>query len=179
MKVALFWILVFAACRRPEAASAPESQTGPSVRMVLTSSAFADSGVIPAKHSCDGGDVVPPLSWSGAPPATRSFALVVDDPDAPGGTWDHWVVFDIPPTVASIEEGKVPAGIVGTNSWKKQSWGGPCPPDREHRYFFRLYALDTLLRLPATSTKRDVEEAMKGHILAEGQLIGRYDRNRR
>jgi Raf kinase inhibitor-like YbhB/YbcL family protein len=179
MRVALCWIFLFTACGRPEGTSAPEARATASARIAMTSSAFSDGGVIPAKYSCDGGDVIPPLSWSGAPAATRSFALVVDDPDAPGGTWDHWVLFDIPPTVTSIEEGKVPSGIVGTNSWKKQSWGGPCPPDREHRYFFKLYALDTLLRLPATSTKRDLEEAMKGHVIAEGQLIGKYDRKRR
>jgi hypothetical protein len=119
------------------------------------------------------------LKFEGVPEKAASLVLIMDDPDAPGGTWDHWVVWNIPPKTADVAEGKPPEGEVGRNSWGKTAWGGPCPPDRQHRYFFKLYALDTKLSLPAGARKGDVETAMKGHVLGEARLMGVYDRKRR
>lgn len=144
--------------------------------MKLTSSAFTHEGSIPAKYTCDGDDLVPPLKISDVPSNAKSLALVMDDPDAPMGTWDHWVIWNIPTDKTEITEGKEPAVPHGANSWKRNIWNGPCPPDREHRYFFKLYALDTELDLPEGSTKKDVEAAMKGHVIAEAQLMGKYKR---
>ncbi len=148
--------------------------------LTVTSPAFAANGEIPRPHTCQGRDVSPALAWSGAPAGTKSFALVVDDPDAPDPkapkmTWVHWVLFDIPPTAKGIGEGES-AGRPGLNDWKKTGWGGPCPPVGRHRYFFKLYALDTALDLAAGATKADLVAAMKGHVVAEGELMGRYGR---
>ena len=147
--------------------------------MKITSPAFGEGATIPKTYTCDGGDAIPPLAFSNVPADARTLALVVDDPDAPVGTWDHWVVWNIPASVTGVEEGRTPEGVVGRNSWKKNSWGGPCPPDREHRYFFKLYALDTTLELDRTASKADLERAMGDHVLAEAVLMGRYDRPRR
>ncbi len=144
--------------------------------LVLSSSAFSQGGSIPPRYTCDGEDVSPPLSIAGVPEGTRSLVLIMDDPDAPMGTWDHWVVFNIPPTVREIPEGTEPEGTPGRNSWGRTGYGGPCPPDREHRYFFRLYALDTTLNLPEEASKEEVLQAMEGHILAQTELMGRYNR---
>ena len=140
----------------------------------VTSSSFGSSQLIPKKYTCDGEDVSPPLSVGGVPDGTKSLVLVVDDPDAPMGTWVHWVVWNIPPT-DSIEENTVP-GVEGLNDFGKHSYGGPCPPSGTHRYFFKFYALDTNLSLPSNSRKKDVENAMKGHVLAKGELVGLYSR---
>jgi len=142
--------------------------------LIITSPAFENSKLIPKKYACDGEDVNPPLSIEGVPEGTKSLVLIVDDPDAPMGTWDHWIVWDIPPT-NRIGENTVP-GVEGLNSFRKHSYGGPCPPSGTHRYFFKVYALDTKLALNANSKKKDVEKAMNGHILAEGKLIGLYSR---
>lgn len=149
----------------------------------LTSSAFAEGELIPRQYTCDGRDISPPLSWTGAPAGTKSFALICDDPDAPVGVWDHWVCFNLPPSLAGLPEA-VPrtealpgGGLHGRNSWGKLGYGGPCPPGGVHRYFFKLYALDAELNLKAGATKKDVEKAMQGHILAESQLMGRYKRS--
>lgn len=147
--------------------------------MKMSSPAFADHEAIPAKYTCDGQDLIVPLKFEGVPDGAASLALIVDDPDAPGGTWDHWVVWNIPPRTKEIAEGKHPPGVTGKNSWGKNAWGGPCPPDRQHRYFFKLYALDAKLDLPPGERKTDLEKAMKGHVLAEAQLVGVYDRKRR
>ena len=147
--------------------------------MKLTSPAFTEGTAIPKKYTCDGGDVIPPLVFSEVPPDAKALALVVDDPDAPVGNWDHWVVWNIPATCTGVAEGVTPEGVVGRNSWKKNSWGGPCPPDREHRYFFKLYALDATLELSRDTTKADLERAMDGHVVARTELMGRYDRPRR
>ncbi|HUP47673.1 MAG TPA: YbhB/YbcL family Raf kinase inhibitor-like protein [Thermoanaerobaculia bacterium] len=144
--------------------------------MRITSTAFADGESIPPKYTCDGHDLIPPLAFEEVPDAAVSLALVMDDPDAPGGTWDHWVVWNIPKEQRSIEEGKPPEGVVGRNSWGKNAWGGPCPPDRQHRYVFKLYALDSRLDLAGSAGKGDLERAMKGHILAEARFTGLYDR---
>jgi hypothetical protein len=149
----------------------------------LESSAFEDQGTIPQRFNCDGEDVSPPLSWSAPPAGTQSLVLVFDDPDAPGRTWDHWLLFNIPATLRSLPAG-VPAesavagiGAHGTNSWNHLGYGGPCPPkSTTHRYFFRLYALDTIPDLDPGASRTEIEKAMKGHVLAEGQLMGRYGR---
>lgn len=140
----------------------------------ITSPAFENHKSIPSKYTCDGDDVNPPLIIRGVPEGTEALVLIVDDPDAPMGTWDHWIVWDIPPT-DRIEENSVP-GTEGLNDFKKHSYGGPCPPSGTHRYFFKVYAVDTELNLDPDSRKEDVEKAMKGHTVAQGELVGVYSR---
>ena len=142
----------------------------------IKSSAFENNKLIPSKYTCDGDDTSPPLTVEAIPEGTKSLALILDDPDAPMGTWVHWVVWNIPP-INKIDEHTVP-GIEGINSFRKHSYGGPCPPSGTHRYFFKVYALDTKLNLSPTSLKEDLEKAMQGNILAEGKLIGLYRRTR-
>ena len=148
--------------------------------MQLTSPAFAPNTPIPDRYTCNGSDLNPPLEIVGIPPGTRSLALIVDDPDAPDPAaprvvWEHWVLWNIDPSTTSLEPGAVPAGAVqGTNSWGRTGYGGPCPPVGTHRYFFKLYALDTTLALSTASIKADVEAAMQGHILGRADLIGLY-----
>lgn len=144
----------------------------------ITSTAFKNGESIPKKYTCDGEDINPHLSWSGAPEKTKSFVLIFDDPDAPVGTWDHWLIFNIPATTTNIKENSSPQAEFGKNSFGRTEHGGPCPPDKEHRYFFKLYALDQMLTLSKGSTKKEIEDAMKGHILEKAQLIGKYDRKR-
>lgn len=143
--------------------------------MHLTSAVIDHEGTIPSRYTCDGRDISPPLALSDVPAETAVLALVMDDPDAPGGTWDHWVVFDIP-VVADIPEDVGSLGIGGVNSWGRIGYGGPCPPGGTHRYFFSLYALDAELGLAEGATKSEVLEAMAGHVLAEAMLMGRYTR---
>jgi Raf kinase inhibitor-like YbhB/YbcL family protein len=142
----------------------------------VKSSAFENNKPIPVKYTCDGANVNPPLTVDGVPEEAKALVLIVDDPDAPAGTFNHWVVWNIPPTTRKIEENTVP-GIEGISSYRKHSYGGPCPPYGTHRYFFKVYALDTQLDLKANSNKRDVEKAMEGHVLAEGELVGLYSRS--
>lgn len=142
----------------------------------LKSPAFAHEGKIPSKFTCDGEGVSPPLSWSGVPEGARSLVLIVDDPDAPGGTWDHWIVFNMPTSTSGIEEGKEPNGVAGGNSWGRGGYGGPCPPSRTHRYVFRLYALKTTLPLSAGASKQEVLAAMEGYMLAQAELVGNYQK---
>jgi Raf kinase inhibitor-like YbhB/YbcL family protein len=149
--------------------------------MKLISSAFEHEGKIPAKYTCDGENVNPPLSILEVPADARSLVLLMEDPDVPkdlkeDGMWDHWVVFNMPPDLREIVEGNEPRGIGGIGTNGKKGYAGPCPPDREHRYFFRLYALDTTLQLPDNPTKTDVQNAMAGHILEHAELMGRYER---
>ena len=150
--------------------------------MKLSSPAFADGAVIPMRYTCTGDDVSPPLAWSDTPAGAKSVALIVDDPDAPVGTWVHWVAFNLPVTAGGLPEGIKDAkqlhsgGTQGTNSWRRIGYGGPCPPSGTHRYFFKLYALDTTLSLGNNATAKDLQAAMKGHILAESQLMGRFKR---
>jgi Raf kinase inhibitor-like YbhB/YbcL family protein len=150
--------------------------------MVITSPSFASGEMIPAVYTCDGRDLSPPLQWTQFPPGTRSFALISDDPDAPMGTWVHWVVWNIPSGVNSLEENRpkkdpLPGGArQGTNDFRSVGYGGPCPPSGTHRYFFRLYALDTVLELPSSTTRAQLEKAMKGHVLAQAELMGKYRR---
>jgi hypothetical protein len=140
----------------------------------ITSPVFENNGFVPARYTCDGDNVNPPLKIEGIPKETQSLVLIVDDPDAPMGTWDHWIVWNIAP-VEKIEENSVP-GTEGLNDSRKYSYGGPCPPSGTHRYFFKVYGLDTTLNLHPNSRKKDVEKAMKGHIVAEGQIVGLYRR---
>jgi len=154
------------------------------MKFQITSSAFKDGEMIPSKYTCDGENISPPLSWSEIPNGTKSLALINDDPDAPIGDWVHWIVFNIPPDTKEFKEAAsskklLPKGALeGLNDWNKKGYGGPCPPSGVHRYFFKLYALDTMLSLKEGATKRQLLEAMKGHILAEAQLIGKYQRKR-
>ena len=143
----------------------------------VTSSAFQHNGTIPLKYTCDGEDISPPLSISGVSDETKSLVLIMDDPDAPVGTWDHWVVWNINPATKEITENSVPSGSVeGKTSSGQNQYGGPCPPSGTHWYFFKFYALDTLLDLSVTSGKKDVEKAMEGRILDKTEIIGLYKR---
>ena len=146
------------------------------VEMKLTSSAFQNNGAIPSEFTCDSSDVSPPLSISDAPANAKSLALIMDDPDAPVGTWDHWVVFNIRPSTREMTKGNEPNGVAGENSWGRTGYGGPCPPSGTHRYFFKLYALDTMLNLPQDTAKKELEKAMQGHIIAKAELMGSYKR---
>jgi Raf kinase inhibitor-like YbhB/YbcL family protein len=143
--------------------------------MELTSPVFGYGDSIPEVYSCDGSDISPPLDIAELPAGTASLTLVVDDPDAPSGTWDHWIAFDIAPR-ESIPESVGELGTAGNNSWNRTGYGGPCPPSGTHRYFFTVYALDTELGLTAGSSKGDVLEAIEGHVLGEATLMGRYSR---
>jgi len=154
--------------------------------LVLTSSAFTHQGSIPQQYTCQGRDVSPPLSWSGAPDGTKGFVLIVDDPDAPDPaapkrTWVHWVLYDIPSTVSGLPEAvtsaRLPPGTrEGTNDWNRTGYGGPCPPAGRHRYFHKLYALDVELPDLGAAPKGEVEKAMEGHVLAKTELIGTYQK---
>jgi Raf kinase inhibitor-like YbhB/YbcL family protein len=144
--------------------------------MKISSPSFADGQAIPAKYTCDGANINPPTAFSDVPPSAKSLALVMDDPDAPGGTFDHWIVWSIPPATTGVAEGKAPPGVAGSNGFGKNGYGGPCPPSGEHRYYFKLYALDTTLDLPPSSSKSQLERAMKGHVIVEASMMGRYKR---
>lgn len=153
----------------------------------LTSSAFTDGSPIPGKHTCDGPDVSPALGWSGAPANAKSFALIMDDPDAPMGTWVHWVLWNLPAGMSALPENVPKAdtlkalggALQGNNTWPRIGYYGPCPPPgKPHRYFFKLYALGASLNLKAGATKADVEKAMQSHVLAETQLMGTYGRKK-
>ena len=142
--------------------------------LTIKSPAFQPNGTIPKKHTCDGQDTNPPLTIEGTPKESNSIVLVVEDPDA-SGTFDHWVVWNIPPSTTQIAENSIP-GTEGLNSARHVGFMGPCPPSGSHRYFFKVYALDTELKLGAKSTKKDLEKAMQDHILAKGELVGLYQR---
>jgi Raf kinase inhibitor-like YbhB/YbcL family protein len=156
--------------------------------LVLTSTAFSNGGSIPVIYTCDGDDMSPPLSWAGVPPGTKSLALIVDDPDAPDPaapqrTWVHWVLYDIPPDSAGLKEGATsrdlpPGTREGMNDWKRAGYGGPCPPVGRHRYFFKLYALDTVLPDLRKPDKARLEKEMHGHILEKTELMGTYQRHK-
>ena len=151
--------------------------------MELTSTAFTEGGAIPAKFTCDDKDESPPLKWSGVPAGAKSLALIADDPDAPVGTWVHWVLYDLPATTTELPEDVSKSQYVaggarqGLNDFRRLGYGGPCPPPgKPHRYFFKLYALDAALDLKPGATKKDVERAMDKHVLAQAQLVGTYKR---
>ncbi|MGD9000843.1 MAG: YbhB/YbcL family Raf kinase inhibitor-like protein [Granulosicoccaceae bacterium] len=154
--------------------------------LILKSSAFENGAAIPSRYTCEGDDVSPPLAWTGVPETARSLVLIVDDPDAPDPnapkmTWVHWVVYNIPPDVAGLPEdvrsAVLPAGAKqGLNDWNRTGYGGPCPPIGRHRYFHKLYALDTVLNNLKKASKDKVETAMKGHIIAQAELVGTYQK---
>ena len=144
----------------------------------LTSPAFQSNSPMPAKYTCDGENINPPLLISGVPNSAKSLALIMDDPDAPGKTWDHWVTFNLSSTTGNIKEREEPAGVKGLNSWGKTGYGGPCPPSGTHRYIFRLYALDSVLSTKEGATKTEVFKAMEGHVIVAVDLIGLYKRSR-
>lgn len=153
-------------------------------KMRITSSAFTDGNMIPAKYTCDGQDISPPLEWKDVPAGTKSFVLISDDPDAPMGTWVHWVAYNIPPDVAKLDENvkrekEFKNGMrQGSNDWPKIGYGGPCPPSGTHRYYFKLYAIDTMLDIKPGATKTQILDTMKGHVLSEAQIMGRYHRQK-
>jgi Raf kinase inhibitor-like YbhB/YbcL family protein len=177
-----------AAASTPAAASSVSSASGngsaPQVKLALSSSAFAADGAIPRKYSCEGQNVSPPLAWSGAPPNTKSFALIVQDPDAPDPAAPtkvvtHWVVYDLPPATTTIAEGG--ADLASSAHQAKNEKGdpgymGPCPPKGNHRYFFKLYALDSVLPALDGSKEKDIEQAIQGHVLGTGELVGTYQK---
>ncbi|MGD8534293.1 MAG: YbhB/YbcL family Raf kinase inhibitor-like protein [Candidatus Aminicenantes bacterium] len=148
----------------------------------ISSAAFEEGGMIPAKYTCDEEDVSPPLAWDSIPEGTKTLAFICDDPDAPMGTWVHWVFFNLPADISELPENIPPERELesgakqGTNDFGRIGYGGPCPPGGTHRYYFKLYALDAELDLDAGARKQQLLEAMEGHILAEGQLMGRYSR---
>jgi len=156
--------------------------------MSLNSPAFAPKATIPERHTCDGGDVSPALQWSGLPDGVKSLALIVDDPDAPDPaapqrTWVHWVLYNLPATASALPEGvtssQLPAGTrEGLNDWKRTGYGGPCPPTGRHRYFHKLYALDSVLPDLGKPDKAQLLKAMEGHVMAETELVGTYQRSR-
>lgn len=152
------------------------------MNIIVTSSAFEAGGMIPSKYTCDGADVSPPLKWESVPERTASVALISDDPDAPMGTWVHWVLFNLPADAKELAENipaekSLPNGArQGKNDFNRIGYGGPCPPGGTHRYFFKIYALDAHLDLPAGATKQQLLKAMEGHILGDGELMGKYKR---
>ncbi|MEO0255192.1 MAG: YbhB/YbcL family Raf kinase inhibitor-like protein [candidate division WOR-3 bacterium] len=152
--------------------------------IIIKSSEFGYGEMIPVKYTCDGENISPPLEWEKIPEETKSFVLICDDPDAPMGTWDHWILFNIPKDVKKLSPGIQPleklenGAIHGKNSWGKLGYGGPCPPYGTHRYFFKIYALDTILDLKPGATKKEVLKAMEGHIIGYGELMGKYKRTK-
>ena len=150
--------------------------------ITITSTAFSEGSMIPQNYACDGEDISPPLAWSGVPDGTKSLALICDDPDAPMGTWVHWVLFNVSAHIMELPANILPEKIIqngakhGINDFRKFGYGGPCPPGGTHRYYFKLYALDTEINVEAGINKAQLLQAMEGHILAEGQLMGRYSR---
>ncbi|WP_445927562.1 YbhB/YbcL family Raf kinase inhibitor-like protein [Leptodesmis sp.] len=162
---------------RPSSSPTPVGGT----TMKLESPAFSANGLIPSEYTCDGKNISPPLTWTEIPTGTQSLALIVDDPDAPRGTFVHWVVYNLPATLTELPahvtmETDLAGGLQGKNDFRSLGYGGPCPPSGTHRYFFKLYALDQPLRLPAGASKAQVLTTAEGHILASAELIGRYHR---
>lgn len=183
MMLIMALLLLFPACKPKNEEPIPQKGSS-TMTLKVTSTEFEDGGMIPPKYTADGQDISPPIAWDGLPKGTKSIALINDDPDAPMGTWVHWLIWNIPPEVTSLEE-EIPAVremADGTRQGKTDfgsiGYGGPAPPSGVHRYFFKVHALDTLLDLPAGATKSELEKAINGHILAQGQLIGKYTRQK-
>lgn len=171
LKKALLFLVVGVFC----AALPLQAKEAKMSQMKLTSSAFNHAARIPAAFTCDGSDTSPPLAISGVPGEAKSLVLIMDDPDAPAGTWVHWMLWNIDPATRGIAQGSVPRGAEqGVNSWRRKGYGGPCPPSGQHRYYFRLYALSERLNLPSNSTRKELDLAMRGKILAQAELLGLY-----
>ena len=147
-------------------------------KMKITSSAFQQGGNMPSKFSCDGANASPPLQISDIPTEAKSLVLIVDDPDAPSGLFTHWAVWNISPQTTTIGEGSTPKGVQGTNDFGKSGYGGPCPPSGTHRYYFKVFALDRELDLPVGAKRSHLDSAIKGHVIAQGELMGRYSRKK-
>jgi Raf kinase inhibitor-like YbhB/YbcL family protein len=145
-------------------------------QMKLSSSAFSEGSNIPPKFTCDGADTSPPLKIEAVPDSTRALVLIVDDPDAPGGLFTHWVVWNVDPKASSVPAGKAPGGTQGTNDFGHAGYGGPCPPSGTHRYYFKIFALDQQLSLSAGAKRKEVDAAINGHVIGQAQLMGRYVR---
>ena len=176
-KYFLILIIIFiVSCAKQQEQQIEIKSTNGVVDMKLTSPAFTHNGAIPSEYTCDGADLSPPLAISDVPSNAKSLVLIMDDPDAPVGIWDHWIVFNIPTSTKQIGKGNEPDGVAGRNSWGRTGYGGPCPPSGTHRYFFKLYALDTMLNLPQGATKKDLEKSIQGHVVAQAQLVGLYKR---
>lgn len=177
---ALIWILIFTAdfC----ILQTEPKQEGGNLSISLKSGSFKEGGFIPKKYTCDGENISPPLEWNGTPEGTKSIAIICDDPDAPMGTWVHWVIYNIPSSVNNLKENIPPEKVLedgtiqGKNDFKKTGYGGPCPPNGIHRYYFKIYALNTALALTPGLTKGELLHAMEGHIISEGRLMGKYSR---
>jgi Raf kinase inhibitor-like YbhB/YbcL family protein len=161
------------------AASALSLFAAGGAKMKISSSTFQQGGNIPSKFTCDGTDSNPPLRIEGAPAEAKGLVLIVDDPDAPSGLFTHWLVWNMDPKTSEIAEGSAPPkGTQGKNDFGKSGYGGPCPPSGSHRYYFKVFALDTELNLPAGSKRAQLDAAMKGHVIAQGELMGRYSRQK-
>ncbi len=180
-------LILLSGCRSPNDSQPinpqqPASNAKPQIK--VTSNAFTDGAMIPAKYSCDGENASPHLKWENMPANAKTIAIIADDPDAPGGTWVHWLIFNLPANVKELPDGVAPEGNAsavarqGTNDFKKIGYGGPCPPSGVHRYFFKVYGLDTELSLNAGATKEDLMKAMEGHVVAEGQIVGKYEKKK-
>jgi Raf kinase inhibitor-like YbhB/YbcL family protein len=182
----LIWTLItlyYTVCMPTGLSHAEETMS-----LTITSTAFTNGGEIPSRYTCQDEDISPPLGWRGVPDNTRSLVLIVDDPDAPDPkaprmTWVHWVLFNLPPDMAGLPEAasvdELPPGIKqGMNSWNRTGYGGPCPPVGRHRYFHKLYALDTVLNLPGKPTSKALEAGMQGHIIDQAELVGTYQKSR-
>lgn len=151
---------------------------GGGAKMKITSSAFQQGGNIPSKFTCDGANTSPPLQISDVPSEAKGLVLIVDDPDAPSGLFTHWTAWNISPQTSTVAEGSTPKGVQGTNDFGKSGYGGPCPPSGMHRYYFKIFALDRELDLPAGARRGQLDAAMKGHVIAQGELMGRYSRKK-
>lgn len=170
-KILLLIVLLVIGCAQKEIVEEVKD-----MGLKLTSPAFENNGNIPSIYTCQGQDINPELNIKGIPEQAKSLVLIIDDPDAPMGTWDHWVMWNMP-VISKIDENSVPSGAIqGKNSWAKNGYGGPCPPSATHSYAFKLYALDTTLNLDSNSDKKDAEKAMQGHILDQTKLIGKYSK---
>ena len=179
-------ICLFVSCANRSSAPAQQTTSTPvnenKSGIKLTSKAFNEGQAIPRGYTCDGANVSPPLEWTGVPKSAKTLVIVADDPDAPAGTWVHWVLYNLPYDVIGMVENTPPietlsgGGMQGTNDFQKTGYGGPCPPRGSHRYFFKIYALDSELPLKPGASKADLEPAMEGHIISQGQLIGTYRR---
>lgn len=183
MKTKLIFILpllLIISCQKKQNEKSKESAAGKYPKIELTSPSFADRGMIPSNHSYDGGNVSPQLLWSKGPEGTKSYAVICDDPDAPMGTWVHWVIYNIPsgrlaldaklPQIGNLRDGM----MQGVNDFGETGYSGPRPPGGIHRYFFKIYALDTLFKTRSGMSKRELENSMKGHVLAYGELVGKF-----